>query len=104
MLRTALAILIIGGMAGWGQAQNATSGGTDKIDRATAYYHYTMAIMYAKMAAASGGRNREFVNKAIENYKAAIQADPQTQELLEIYTKGPTPLFPPTVPGLPASR
>src|SRR5262249_43353400 len=59
------------------------------VDRATAYYHYSLAHMYAEMAAASGGRNGELVSKAIENYKAAIKADPKTpmlsEELSEIY-------------------
>ncbi len=32
--------------------------------------------MYAEMAAASGGPNREYVNNAIESYKAATHADP----------------------------
>jgi len=89
MLRTALAMFMIGGMAAWGQAQTSAPGAANKVDRATAYYHYALAHMYAEMAAASGGRNREYVNKAIENYKAAIKADPQTpmlsEELSEIY-------------------
>ena len=107
MLRTALAIFMIGSLAAWGQAQNDASGGAGKVDRATAYYHYTLAHMYSEMAAASRGRNREYVNKAIENYKAAIKADPQApvprEELSGIYTKRPTPLFLPH-PRLPASR
>ena len=107
MLRTALAMFMIGAMAAWGQAQNDTSAGAVKVDRATAYYHYTLAHMYAEMAATSGGRNREYVNKAIENYKAAIKADPQapvlSEELSGIYTKKPTPLFLP-LRRLPASR
>ena len=107
ILRAALAMFMIGGMAAWGQAQNDTSGGAVKVDRATAYYHYTLAHMYAEMAAASVGRNREYVNKAIENYKATIKADPQapvlSEELSGIYTKRPMPLFLPH-PRLPASR
>src|SRR6266436_1970762 len=108
MLRTALAMFMIGGMAAWGQAQNDTTGGAVKVDRATAYCHYTLAHMYAEMAIASVGRNREYVNKAIENYKPAIKADPQTpvmnEELSGIYRKRPTLLFIPPIPRLPASR
>ena len=99
MLRTALAMFIIAGMAAWGQAQKDTSSGADKVDRATAYYHYTLAHMYAEMAAASGGRNREYVNKAIENHKAAIKADPQTPPMLRSM-----PYFPIPVLRVPASR
>ena len=97
MLRTALAMFMIGGMAAWGQAQNDSSAGANKVDRATAYYHYTLAHMYAEMAAASGGRSREYMNKSIENYKAAVKADPQTPVLLQ----GPD-LFP--VLWLPAAQ
>jgi hypothetical protein len=107
MIKTALAMFMIGGMAAWGQEQNDGSAGANKVDRATAYYHYTLARMYVTMAG-SRGRNREYLNKAIENYKAAIKADPQTpllsEELSLIYTKGPMPLFLTPVPRLPASR
>jgi hypothetical protein len=100
-------MFIIGGMAAWGQAQN-DSPGAGKVDQATAYYHYTLARMYSEMAAASGGRNRQYMNKAIENYKAAIQADPRTpllsEELAEISAKRPRPLLEIPVPRLPASR
>ena len=101
MLRTALAMLMIGSMAAWGQAQNDTSGGAVKADRATAYYHFTLAHMYAEMATAPGGRNREYADKAMENFKAAIKADPH---LSEIYPKGPMRRFLIPVLPPPASR
>jgi hypothetical protein len=69
------------GMAACAQAQNDTSGGTDKaakVDRAAAYYHYALACLYAQMDGASGGRNPEYADKAIESYEAAVRADPQT--------------------------
>jgi|RhiMetdeSRZDD1v2_1073273.scaffolds.fasta_scaffold2140469_1 hypothetical protein len=81
MLRAALVMFIIGGMAA---AQNATSGETskadkgDRVDRAAAYYHYALACMYAEMDGASRGRNPEYAAKAIENHNAAVKADPQT--------------------------
>ena len=83
MLRTALAMFLVGGIAASGETQKGASGGVDKVDRASAYYHYTVAHMYAEMAAASGGRNREYMNKSIENYKAAVKADPNTPVLLQ---------------------
>ena len=111
MLRTVLAMFMIGGMAAWGQAQNDTFRGADKadkVDRAAAYYHYALACLYAEMDASSRGRNPEYASQAIENYKAAIKADPKTpmlsEELSEISTKGPMPLFLAPVPRLPASR
>jgi hypothetical protein len=83
MLRTALAMFLAGGIAASGQVQKGTSANPDKVDRATAYYHYTVAHMYAEMAAASGGHSREYMNKSIENYKAAVKADPHTPVLLQ---------------------
>ena len=86
MLRIAIAIFMIGGMA-WGQAQTDTSKGADKkadkVDRASSYYHYALAHLYAEMAASSQSRNREYQNKAIENYRAAVKADPQTPMMLQ---------------------
>ncbi len=59
-----------------------------QVDRASAYYHYTLAHMYAELAQTYNNRP-DYVNKAIENYKAAIKADPETpmlsEELSEIY-------------------
>jgi tetratricopeptide (TPR) repeat protein len=82
-------MFMIGGTAAWAQAQSDAAGAASKVDRASAYYYYTLAHMYAQLAADTGGRNRDYVNKAIENYKAAIKADPQTsmlsEELSEIY-------------------
>ena len=90
-------MFLAGGIAASGQTQKGASAAPDKVDRATAYYHYTVAHMYAEMAAASGGRNREYMNKSIENYKAAVKADPNTPVLLQ----GPD-LFP--VLWLPAAQ
>jgi hypothetical protein len=83
MLRTALVMFLAGGLAAFAQTQKDASAGADKVDHAAAYYHYTVAHMYAEMAASSGGRNREYMNKSIENYKAAVKADPNTPVLLQ---------------------
>ncbi len=57
-------------------------------DRAAAYYHFTMAHMYEEQVA--NGRS-ELANKAIEEYRAAIDADPTsaylTSGLAELYNK-----------------
>ena len=82
MLRTAIAIFMIGGMA-WGQEQNDTSRSADKVDRASSYYHYALAHLYAEMAATTQSRNREYETKAVENYRAAVKADPQTPMMLQ---------------------
>lgn len=94
---------IIAGTAAWGQAQDETSGGTVKVDRAASYYHYMLARMYAEMAFASRGRNRQYVNEAIDNCKAAIKADPRTPALREECAQLLGPRFSPFL-DRPASR
>jgi tetratricopeptide (TPR) repeat protein len=59
-----------------------------KVDKAAAYYHYSLGHLYAELAAAYGNRS-EYVDSAIENYRAAMKADPKAtfivEELAEIY-------------------
>src|SRR5947207_2604120 len=70
-------------------AKPATPAATHKPDRAAAYYHYAMAHMYEEQVAMYG-RN-ELANKAIEEYRQAIDADPTseylTAGLAELYAK-----------------
>ena len=58
-------------------------------DRAAAYYHFTLAHMYEEQVATYG--RSELANKAIEEYRAAIDADPSsaylTSGLAELYAK-----------------
>jgi tetratricopeptide (TPR) repeat protein len=63
-------------------AQTQPGAAAPKVDRAAAYYHYTLAHMYAEQAGMYGNRG-DYVNKAIENYKEAIKADPTTSMLSE---------------------
>src|SRR5947208_16548256 len=87
MNRAVVAILVIGGVAAWGQAPSDTGTGKN-TDHASAYYHYALAHMYAELASNTNGRS-DYINKAIENYKEAIKADPHTpmlsEELSELY-------------------
>ena len=57
-------------------------------DRSTAYYNYTMAHLYANLAA-EGMDSNDNINAAIASYKAAIEADPRspmlTEELSDFY-------------------
>ena len=68
----------------WGQ-----DAAEKKIERAEAYYNFAMGHLYAEMAGAYGGRNSDYLNKAISHYKAAIKADPTaiflSEELSDIY-------------------
>src|ERR1700740_471180 len=60
-----------------------------KVDKAAAYYHYTLAHMYEEQVAVYG--RSDLANKAIEEYRAAIEADPSseylTSGLAELYAK-----------------
>ena len=68
-------------------AQSATKAKTP--DRAGAYYHFALAHMYEEQVATYG--RSELANKAIEEYRAAIEADPTspylTSGLAELYAK-----------------
>jgi len=75
MLRTAVAVFILGLSAAFVQAP------PEKVDKAAAYYHFVLAHMYAEMADAASVRNSvEYEKKAMENYKLALKADPQTPD------------------------
>ena len=58
-------------------------------DRAAAYYHFSMAHLYEQLAREY--RSTDYVNKAIEEYKLAIQADPTSEylssELVDLYAQ-----------------
>src|SRR5437762_12432133 len=60
-----------------------------KVDKASAYYHYALAHMYEEQVAMYG--RTELANKAIEEYRQAIDADPGsaylTSGLAELYAK-----------------
>ena len=65
------------------------SSATHKPDRATAYYHYALAHMYEEQVTVYG--RSDLANKAIEEYRLAIDADPSseflTSGLAELYVK-----------------
>ena len=60
-----------------------------RVDKAAAYYHFTMAHMYEEEMAAYG--RSDLVSKAIEEYRLAIEADPTSEYLssglAEIYAR-----------------
>ena len=71
-------------------AAGAQSAPKTKVpDRAAAYYHFALAHMYEEQVATYG--RSEMANKAIEEYRAAIDADPTspylTSGLAELYAK-----------------
>jgi tetratricopeptide (TPR) repeat protein len=65
-------------------AQNAAAtakpaGPAQAPDRAQAYYHVALASIYEDQAVSQG--QQEYINRAIEEYKLALNADPGSPEL-----------------------
>ena len=60
-----------------------------KVDHAVSYYHYALAHLYEEQVTAYG--RSELANKAMEEYRLAIDADPSseflTSGLAELYVK-----------------
>jgi tetratricopeptide (TPR) repeat protein len=71
------------------QAGATQSAAPKKADHAASYYHYSLAHMYEEMAAMYG--RSEYVNKAIEEYRLAIDNDPSSEflnaGLAELYAR-----------------
>jgi tetratricopeptide (TPR) repeat protein len=93
-MRKALAVAMLASAVAVGQSQpsGAASGNAAgaKPDRASSYYHYAVAHMYAELASAYRNRT-DYVNQAIDNYKEAIKADPTasmlSEELSDLYVQ-----------------
>ncbi len=70
---------------GWSQTASSPTAAPSKAD---AYYHAALAHLYTELAASYGGRG-EYVTKAVENYKLAMSADPDSgylaNELADLY-------------------
>src|SRR6202790_12497 len=70
-------------------SKSATTPAPKKTDRAAAYYHYSVAHMYEDQFAVYN--RSDLANKAIEEYRLAIDADPTseylTAGLAELYAK-----------------
>ncbi len=70
-------------------ANSSTAVIPHKIDRAAAYYHYTLAHLYEEQITIYG--RSELASKAMEEYRLAIEADPSseflTSALAELYVK-----------------
>jgi len=69
------------------QAAGQTTAASKPVDKAAAYYHYTLGHMYAEQA----GNKGDFLNKAIENLRLALKADPDaafiSEELSDLYVQ-----------------
>jgi tetratricopeptide (TPR) repeat protein len=75
------------GFAAVSQLAGQTTQAPKVGDRASAYYHYTLGHMYAEQA----GNKGDFLNKAIENFRLALKADPGasfiSEELSDLYVQ-----------------
>src|SRR5437660_5691451 len=71
------------------QAPASQAGAARKVDKASAYYHYSMAHIYEELVAVYG--RSDLAAKAIDEYRQAIDADPSssylTSGLAELYAK-----------------
>jgi tetratricopeptide (TPR) repeat protein len=69
-------------------AKRAQTDTPEKLDRAEAYYRYSLGHLYAELATTYGNRG-EYFTKAIENYRLALKADPSatfiSEELSDLY-------------------
>ena len=83
----ALFLLLSGSLA---VAQTPRTSAPKPVDKANAYYHFTLGHLYSELAAAYGNRG-EYLSKAIENYKLAMKADPSAsflaEELSDLYVQ-----------------
>jgi tetratricopeptide (TPR) repeat protein len=61
------------------------------VDKAAAYYHFSMGHLYSELASQYGNRG-EYFKKAIDHYRQAIKADPNSsllvEELADLYIQG----------------
>ena len=87
MLRLAAALLSLASagllLAQTPQASPAPSA-SNAPDKSAAYYNFAMGRLYAEMAADAG--SKEYVNKAIQYYQAALKIDPSASIVLEELT------------------
>src|SRR5579872_6706875 len=98
MISTIIALAAIAAVSQTSQPASPSSASPDakpaktsprKVDKAGAYYHYTLAHMYEEMVTAYG--RSDLATKATEEYRLAIEADPSseflTSSLAELYVK-----------------
>ncbi len=71
------------------QTQTPTPVAARELNRGESYYHFAMAHLYEQLAREY--RSTEYVNKAIDEYKLAIQADPSSEylssQLVDLYAQ-----------------
>jgi tetratricopeptide (TPR) repeat protein len=83
-----LSCLFLAASAAFAQSTPAAASNSKAVDKAAAYYNYSLGHLYAELAAAYGNRG-EYFNKAVDSYRAALKADPGAtfiaEELSDLY-------------------
>ena len=79
LIRLLLAIVVSASLFAQNSETAKPSSPSRKTDRAVAYYHYMLAHMYEEQVAVYG--RSDLANKAIEEYRQAIEADPSSEYL-----------------------
>jgi hypothetical protein len=100
--RLLIMMLLIGGVAAWGQAPKEASSDAEKagkVDKATAYYHYMLACMYANRV--DGPADPD---KVRENLEAARKADPQAPTVVPPYVRPALPYLLAPIPPPPPAK
>ncbi len=89
-IRKRACFLLLGGVlatTGFTQESNSQERPA-KPSKADAYYHFALGHLYAELASAYGNKG-DYLNKAIDNYRKAIEADPDagflSEELSDLY-------------------
>jgi len=88
--RLLLACLVVGAVpvASLAVSSQTPAPSPTKVDKASAYYHYSLGHLYAELANAYGNKG-DFLDKAIDNYREAMKADPGVgflaDELSDLY-------------------
>ena len=88
LLGSVVLVPVAMGQAGKSPAGQAAKVAAQQSDRARSYYHYALGHLYAELASQYNNRG-EYLNQAIDNFRQALQADPDatiiTEELSDLY-------------------
>ena len=79
LIRLLLPAVLSASLFGQNSEAVKTASTARKTDRAAAYYHYMLAHMYEEQVAVYG--RGDLANKAIDEYRQAIEADPSSEYL-----------------------
>ncbi|HEY0163200.1 MAG TPA: tetratricopeptide repeat protein [Edaphobacter sp.] len=89
LLAAAAVLAVVPVMSAQSSAPKGVSPQEQPVDRSSAYYHYGLAHMYEDMAVSAG--RPDYATQAIEEYKLAMDADPNSTTLqdglAELYFK-----------------